>query len=151
MNEQDVQAKIEQARKLVGGDPSDPLTQVAFEVVFRKLLEAGEIPTAEKRRPLIALQMQLSEFLASKNLKSHMDRVEAIAWYFLHENHENSVTSKDILDAYSKARMQRPKNLTDVINQCVRRGHLVDAPGRKEGRKAWQITPTAEAYVEQQL
>lgn len=149
MNEQEVRSKIEQAKQLVGGDLADPLTRIAFEVVFRKLLE--ESARQVERPPAAIAKMQINELLASKNLKSHMDKVEAIAWHFLWQGSDDSVTRKDILDAYGKRRMQKPQNLTDVINYSVRRGHLVDALEKKDGQKAWSITPTGERYIEERV
>lgn len=151
MNEQEVRSKIEQAKQLVGGDLADPLTRIAFEVVFRKLLE--ESARQVERPPAAIAKMQINELLASKNLKSHMDKVEAIAWHFLHQAGESCVTRKDILDAYSKARVPKPKNLTDVTNQSVsaKRAHLTEALEKKDGQKAWQITPTGERYIEERL
>lgn len=151
MNEQGVRNKIQQAKEIVGGDPADPFTRIAFEVVFRKLLEEGESMRQVGKPSAVVPKMQVNELLASRSLKSHMDKVEAIAWHFLRQSGEDSVTRKDILDAYSKARMQKPKNLTDVINLSVRRGHLTDAPEKKDGQKAWSITPTGERYIEERL
>jgi len=150
MNEREIRQKIEEAKRLVGGDPSDAYTRLAFEVVFRKLLEETETTRAPEAMPRSIPKMQINEVLASKNLKSHMDKVEAIAWHFLREG-DDSVTRKEILEAYGKARMKRPQNLTDVINQSVKRGHLIDSPEKKDGEKAWCITHTGEKYVEENL
>lgn len=150
MNREEIRDKIEQAKELVGGEPADPFTRIAFEVVFRKLLEATEGAKTTQPTPLAIPKMHITEVLASKNLKSHMDKVEAIAWHFLRQG-EDSVTAKDIFDAYARARLQRPKNLTDVVNQSVRRGHLADSAGKKNDRKAWSITPTGERYIGETL
>jgi len=150
MDEQEVQKKIELARQLVGGDAADPFRQIAFEVVFRKLLEGTVIEKATKATPTELSTMQINEVLASKNLESHMDKVEAIAWHSLRRG-EDSVTAKDIYDAYARARLQGPKNLTDVINTSIKRGHLLDSPSKKEGKKAWSITRTGENYIEDLL
>lgn len=150
MNEQEIHSKIEQARKLVGGDASNPFSLIAFEVILRKLIDESESRGQSQAKPAITPDMQINEILASKELRSHMDRFEAIAWYFLRKG-DNSVNSNDIFDAYAKARMQRPKNLTDVINQSAKRGHLIDSPEKKDERKAWCITRSGESYIEQLL
>lgn len=150
MDEQEVHAKIEQARRLVGGDAADPFRLIAFGVIFRKLIDGSEDLKEPQAKPAVISKMQINEILASKDLKSHMDRVEAIAWYFLRQG-EDSVNSNNIFDAYAKARMQKPKNLTDVINQSAKRGHLIDSPEKKDERKAWCITRSGESYIEQIL
>jgi hypothetical protein len=150
MDEQEVQRKIELARQLVGGDAADPFRQIAFGVVFRKLFEETGREKVLQATPTATPKMQINEVLASKSLESHMDKVEAIAWHFLRQG-EDSVNSNDIFNAYAKARMQRPKNLTDVINQSVKRGNLTDSLEKKDGRKAWSITHTGEKYIEDLL
>lgn len=150
MNKQDVQNKIEEAKQLVGRSAADPFTQIAFEVVLRKLMEEGEVEKVAQRTPSKIPKMYINEILTSKNVKTHLDKVEAIAWHFLREG-DGSVNRKEILEAYGKARMKRPQNLTDVITQSVKRSHLIDSPEKKDGEKAWCITPTGEKYVEENL
>ena len=58
------------------------------------------------------------------------------------------MTSEDILEAYGRVRERRPTNLSDLIAKSIRKGHIVEAPEGKDGRRAWQITPTGERYVE---
>jgi hypothetical protein len=47
--------------------------------------------------------------------------------------------------------MAPPKNVSDVIAQCIRKGMLMDASGPKDGQKAWMITQTGERLVEERL
>ena len=153
MDKGEIQKKIKEAKELVGGEANDPLIQIAFREVFRMLLQQSSQPTvSQSSRPVpsVAQDMQLSEFLAQMKKKRETDRVDAILSYNLH-NGEESSTREEILEAYSMAKLRRPTNLSDVIARCIRKGHVVESSQMKDGQKAWQITATGEAYVQEEL
>ena len=152
MNTEEIKSKITKVIELTQ-DVEEPYKSIAIEVLFRKLLE-GEMPSEAIKETLAkttkVASMQASEFLASLDLRSQLDQLEAVAYYFLHSGQE-SVTRAEVMDTLSKARLPRPKNLSDVIGKCIRRGHIIVAIEDKDGQKAWQITLTGEKYVEEQL
>jgi len=153
MDRDEVQKKIEEAKRLVGGDAQDPLTQIAFREVFCMLLQQSSQPAvSQNSRPtaLVVQRMQVSEFLAQGKIRSETDRVVSILYYHLH-NGQSSSTRGEILEAYAAARLRRPTNLSDVIARCIRKGHVIEFSQTKDGQKAWQITPTGEKYVEENL
>jgi len=94
------------------------------------------------------VENNLNEFLPRVDPRSHPQRVVAIAYHALHTGNENGLTTAEFIDAYKRARETRPKNMSDVIATCFRRGFLIDASQRKEGAKSWVITKTGEAYLE---
>jgi hypothetical protein len=96
------------------------------------------------------IPQQIGEFLAGKDFESHPDKVVAMA-YFTFKTTEAPINSSDIVESYGRARLPKPKNLSDVISTCIRRGHLVDVDERKNGQKAWHITATGERYIEEIL
>jgi len=152
MNREEIKAKMEEAINLTQ-DIEEPYKSIAIEVIFKKLIEEGTLPATTRRDstgPAIVARMQASEFLASLDLRSQLDQLEAVAYYFLQSGQE-SVTRAEFLDTLSKARLPRPKNLSDVIGKCIRRGHIIEAVEEKEGQKALQITPTGERYVEEKF
>jgi hypothetical protein len=153
MHKDEIRQKVEEAKALVGGDPRDPLTQIAFGEVLRVLLQPHSQPSPSQveRRPALAPQtVQISEFLAQTKIATETDRVATILYYHFHNGHDSS-TRAEILDAYAIARCKRPTNLSDVIARCIRKGHVIEAPQKKDGQKAWQITGTGEKYVDEEL
>lgn len=123
---------------------------IVFRVALERLLAAEQpapahAPTAPSR-PEVA--PQLNEFLASLALRSHTDTVEAMLYHALHHGATDRLTANEIAEAYAQTRRPRPRNLSDVVGDCIRRGHVIDAPERKGGRRSWQITPSGERYVE---
>lgn len=144
---------IEKAQKIAEKQP-EIYRAAAFEAALNYFLGALatrplETPQPASSTPTPPLTMQLNEFLASKKLDSHPDRIVAIACYQYRKG-DGNVTTKDVLDAYARARIKKPQNVHDVISTCIRRGYLVDTD-RKEGVRAWLITPSGEAYVDTDL
>jgi hypothetical protein len=64
---------------------------------------------------------------------------------------QESLTIAEIKAAYEKARIKSPAKVSDVLATCVRRGQVIEAPEPKDSKKAWQITPTGDKYVEGDL
>jgi hypothetical protein len=102
------------------------------------------VQTAE---PLIPPTMSVNEFFRRANPDTHPARFVTAAYYLLHAGNAEQFNQADILEIYRKLRQPLPKNPTDVMNQCIRKVHIVDAPG-KDKQKCWAITPDGERYVE---
>lgn len=155
MKKEELKAIVDEIRELVS-EVEEPFRSISFEVLLRQRIEAERNPILmnKTQAPTIDMeQMSISEFLAlaASHTKSHIDTVEAIAYYYLHTG-QQSVTRSDIDSAYGKARLTRPKNFSDIIAKCVKRGHLSEAPDRKDNQKAWQITlTTGEPYIQNLL
>jgi len=143
------------AREAVEAEP-EPYRTAAFPIVLQHLLrERGSTAGAARadsepapRGHSVALGMQLNEFLATKAPKSHPDRLTSIAYYYYHERGNQAISISDIVEAYARARIKKPQNISDVIGSCVRRGHLIDTD-KKDGAKAWLITKAGEVHVEE--
>lgn len=144
-----IRAAIARARRLTEAEP-EPFRTLAFRVVLEQLLRGGAAPPAGPAAAPLSTDMDLTEFLASKKATTHPDRVVAIAYYVYHTQGGAGVTTHDLTEAYSRARVKKPQNFPDVIAACVRRGRLVEGE-RKDGMKSWVITRTGEAFVEQNL
>jgi hypothetical protein len=154
VNRDEIKNKIQQARELVGGSPEDPFVQIAFGEVLRVLLQEPSASTMgevklQQAKP-VALPAQLSEFLAQLNITTHIDRIVAILYYQYHTGNELT-TIAELEEAYSSARVRAPRNFSDVLAQCIRKGYAVEAKDRKDGKKAWQITSLGEKFVETEL
>lgn len=147
---------LERARRLSEDQP-EPFRSLAFSALLAHLLHGGAPAGASQARPAPApiagppsTAIPIAEFLAQRRLDSHPDRVVAVAYYYYQREDGRGVTTKDLVDAYTRARARRPQNFPDVIASCVRKGYLVDG-GRRDGMKTWVITGTGEAHVEQDL
>jgi|GEM_PF-1081124 len=149
-----LRAAVALARAIAEEHP-EPFRSLAFTAVLDRLLReprpAAPAPAigeaAAARQP--DTSMQIAEFLASlRHVDSHPSRVVAIAYYHEKRQPGYGITTRDLIDAYQRARIKRPQNFPDVIASCMRRGYLVEA-GRRDGMKVWQITSTGERLIEQ--
>jgi hypothetical protein len=150
MDDTAIRTAIERARRLTEAEP-EPFRSLAFRAVLEQLLRGGGAVTATTPAETTPLsEMDLTEFLAAKKALTHPDRVVAIAYFTYKTQDGAGVTTHDLTEAYSRARVKKPQNFPDVIAACVRRGRLVEGD-RKDGMKSWVITRTGEAFVEQSL
>lgn len=152
MDKEEITEKFIKAKELVS-EIEEPYQHLALEVVFRWLLDQVLGPAqamAAMGAPTISPSMALSEFLALRKPITHKDRVLLVAYYYLHSKNE-PVTTSEFDEAYTSARMPRPKNLSDTIAKCVSKGYLVDYRDGKEGKRAWQVTQTGEKYIQEKL
>jgi|SRR3990170_1820092 len=147
INKEDVKGKIAEAVEITE-NLGEPFKSIAFEVILKKLVEGQISPSSARPSsiPVVGANMQANEFLASLHLASQLDQLEAIAYHFLHSD-KDFVTRAEIMDTLAKARLARPKNISDVIGKCIRRGHIIETD--RDGQKALQITPTGEKYIEE--
>ncbi len=150
MDDDAIRHAIQRARSLTEDQP-EPFRSLAFRAVLEALLRPQAADPAVATRPSPSpVGLELVEFLAAKKAETHPDRVVVIAYYYYHTQNGAGVTTKELADAYARARVKRPQNFPDVIASCVRRGYMVEG-GRKDGMKCWVITRTGEAHVEQDL
>jgi hypothetical protein len=149
-----LRSAVDRARQLADEQP-EPFRSLAFTTLLAHLLDGGApSPAGRVAAPVPAspppTDMQIAEFLAQRRIESHPDRVVAIAYYHYQRFDGQGITTKDLVEAYTRSRAKRPQNFPDVIASCVRKGYLVDG-GRREGMKTWIITGTGEAHVEQDM
>ena len=137
------------AADLVADAPPD-LREAAFRVILQYLLgaHAQGAPSSHGSAALIPQSRGLSinEFLAAVAPSTHVERVASIAYHAYHTD-GSGITTRDVTEAYAKARTKKPQNIPEVIGMCIKRGYLFDAD-KKDGLKAWQITPSGERFVE---
>ncbi len=155
MDDDQIRSAIHRARALTEDQP-EPFRSLAFRTVLQSLLGvnghpgiAGAAPSPARPMPATT-GIDLVEFLAARKVTTHPDRVVAIAYYTYRTGEGAGVTTRDLIEAYARARVRRPQNFPDVIASCVRRGYLVEGP-RRENMKSWVITRTGENHVEQEL
>ncbi len=153
MNKEAVRKALLDAVDLADAVP-DSYKGAAFQVAATALLDqANEEHDGEQRAaPRVATQPSesVNEILALLRERSHADRFQAIIFHALRGDGLESVTTDEILAAYSAARMAKPTNPSDIIAKCSRRGHVVEAP-RRDGQKTWRLTGSGERYVENML
>lgn len=154
MNGEELKEKIKKAREIVGDDVQDQFAQIAFREILRVLLGQASGRVEETQgvidSGIVVKGVNVGEFMAKLKVNTETDRMPAILFYHLHNGIESS-TASEIHDVYSTIRQKKPANLSDVIGRCIRKGHIIESPEKKDNQKAWQITPSGEKYVKEAL
>lgn len=137
----------------------DRYREVAFPIILQAIIGPTEKQNGHKgasqetngyqaTEPLLPPTLSVNEFFRRVNPDTHPARFVTAAYYLLHTGKAEQFTQADILEIYRKLRQPQPKNPTDVMNQCIRKAHIIDAPNISDKQKHWVITPEGEKYVE---
>ena len=95
-----------------------------------------------------AKKLSLRELLKEKEPTNDV-KVVLTACYYL-EKHEGltSFNISDIEQALEHAKAKKPTNINDKVYKNIVNGHMDEASGKKDNRKAWYLTNSGEAYVD---
>lgn len=126
------------------------------EEKFKELFEL-KIGSAQKEEAVsspiqsqteVGRKISLAEFLKTKNLKSHGDKILVLGYYLEKVMNESSFNMSDIEKCYVQARLPKTTNFRPYISQLIHDGYIMDAEEKKENKKAWILTDTGLKYVE---
>lgn len=114
-------------------------------------LEAGNQVSPSGRDISRQKKVSAKEFLMTKELKTDMQKTLVLGYYLEHVEGMASFNVEDLMSVFQAAKEKRPKNMNDVVNKNVARGLLMEAPEKKDSKKAWVLTSTGEKHVEEEL
>lgn len=151
MQDAEIRELLSRAETIVR-DVDERYRTVAFEVVLGRLLTGGI--SARPRVQVVAgreLPGTVSEFLALAEPANHPETAVCVAYYMWRSGDPGGMTVEELLAAYAQRRAKKPRNPSDALAKAARKGHLIEASERKNGKKAWVITQAGEVYVEARL
>ncbi len=130
--------------------------EAAFPVILQALIQgnhakASAANTQEVPRLRTLTNLTVVEFFQQAAPDTHVARFVCAAHYLLHVRGVEGFVIADILAIYGKLRVPKPKNPSDVLGQCIRKGYITDGPGSADKQKSWVITLTGERFVEELL
>lgn len=116
------------------------LTRIEGGAVSSAVVPATEVVSGEKRK-------SIKEFLIECAPKSGTQTALAIGFYL--ENYEgvSPFNAADLKKGFRAARETPPANVNDTANWCVKGGHMMEEPEKKDSMKAWVVTRSGEEYV----
>lgn len=146
----------------ITNEVDEPYRNTAFPVILQWLINASGNTSSsatisqnsdkpESTELRLPSSMSVNAFFHKANPESHPARFVCAAYYLLHTGKAEYFTQADILEIYGKLRTPRPKNPSDVMNQCIKKVHIIDGPTTPDKQKTWVITPDGEEYVEELL
>lgn len=156
--EQSLSEALQRATQIVD-TIEDRYREVAFPIVLQVLIGISgqqnsnkgtvqEMGGYESSMLTLSPTLSVNEFFRRVNPETHPARFATAAYYLLHTGKAEQFTQAAIIEIYHKLRQPMPKNPTDVMNQCIRKAYIIDAPASGDKQKNWVITPEGEKYVE---
>lgn len=92
-------------------------------------------------------KLTLKEFVLEKNPKGNVQKTLIISSYLQNCENMSSVNTAELTKYFRSAREPVPKNLNDIVNQNIKKGHMFEAEEKKNGKKAWFVTNTGEQFI----
>lgn len=150
-----IQEKLVEARqeaKLAGVPPADLDAVAAVITVLEVIGLRGADSSVEVSSSgiLSALPETFAEWANHYTIKTHYDRLLAIAVYLLQRGTE-TLTTADVHRMYEKARWRKPANPADTFAKAAEQMLVTEAEDPSEsddGLKLWRITRTGFQYFE---
>lgn len=115
-------------------------------------LEGGVSATtsaASTATPLARKPISIKEFIISKAPPNGVLMTLTVGYYLENYDHTTPLTTADLEAGFRAARETVPSNLNDKANNCVKKGYFMEAKEKKDSLKAWVLTRTGEAAVEE--
>lgn len=106
---------------------------------------------AETSENSLKLHQSIVSFLNDKNFSNDVELIMGIAYYIECIENKGPFTSKDIENKIKEARKPKPKNISQVLIQNIRKGYLQECPDKKDNLKTYMILEDGikwcESYV----
>ena len=93
-------------------------------------------------------KISAKEFLMTMELKTETQKTLTLGYYLEYMEGMNAFNIDDLMTAFQLAKEKRPQNMNDAVNKNISRGFLMEAPQKKDNKKAWVITSTGEKFIE---
>lgn len=138
--------------------PSD-FVETKIDEFLEKIRSVGALPSpqqspvARKSSPA-AKQMpkstSIAQLMKRMTPKTAVDRVLIAGYYLEHYMDAEKFNAADIRAMIRSAKVQPPKNTSDVINQNIKKGQMMPA-GDKDGKMGYVLTSDGEQAIEDTL
>jgi len=112
------------------------------------MLEGAMPPAAAAATPHARKPISIKEFIISKAPPNGVLMTLTVGYYLENYDGTTPLTAADLEAGFRAARETVPSNLNDKANSCVKKGYFMEAKEKKDSLKAWVITRTGEAAVE---
>lgn len=106
-----------------------------------------DIPQNSQETNITGKKLSVNEFVLGKKPKGDVQKTLVISHYLEKNENMSSVNVDDIAKYFRLAKEPVPGNLNDKINMNIRKGHMAEAEGKKDNKKAWIVTNTGEQFI----
>jgi hypothetical protein len=113
-----------------------------------KKLENIVYNNTEKISVLPGKKISAKEFLMTKKHKTDTQKTLILGYYLENLSGISPFNTADIETAFRLAKEKLPANINDTVNKIIGRGLMMEAPEKKDSKKAWVLTASGEKFVE---
>jgi hypothetical protein len=113
-----------------------------------KKVEGALFGNVVQDRPVTSKKLSIGEFVLQKNPQDDLQRTVLFAYFLEKYDGQESFNSEDIQSCFIKSKAKTPTNISDKINQCIKKGWVSEHPGKKSGKKAFYLTTTGATAVD---
>lgn len=124
--------------------------QKRFEAIERRLeqLENSGHSKNDISSAVTNKNLSLKEFLISKNPESYVLKTLTIGYHLEKSEGQLEFNIKDLENAFRNAKEQVPSNINQIVNENIKKGHMMVVKEKKDGLKSWVLTSSGERFVE---
>ena len=114
----------------------EKLEDVVFDIEGRNIRSSGK-------------KLSVREFMNDYDTSSHRKKFLVIGYYLEKYESYDNFTSSDLENYYRRAKVQISSNTSQFINECAKKGWMMEGGERTEdNEKTWIVTQTGEAKVQ---
>ncbi len=110
-------------------------------------VDGEEAVPPKKKTKLNHKKLSLKEFISKKKPRNDVDKTIIIGFYLENYDSLKNFNIDDIREGLYRAREKKPSNINDKLNLAKKRGMVLEAKKKKNGKKAWMLTNEGEKYV----
>jgi|SRR5581483_1773685 len=111
-------------------------------------LEAHQAKGESGRKTPESKKLSVKEFIIDKKPSNDVEKTLAIAYFLERYEGMTSFNIDDLARYFVFAKEPEPANINDKVNLNIKKGHLAEAPEKKNNKKAWRVTNSGEKSVE---
>lgn len=95
-----------------------------------------------------AKELTVKEFILTKRPSNDVEKTLAIGYFLEKFGGTASFNVEDLAKNFALAKEAIPQNINDKVNLNIKKGHIAEARGKKDKKKAWMLTNSGEKFVE---
>lgn len=111
--------------------------------------QASEIPLLNSyKESKVQSYETLSALLKDKGFNTDLEKIMGVAYYLDQIKGISPFNVKDVEEALSEARQQKPGNINDCINRNITKSFLIAEKEKKDGQKAFRVSSDGIDWVQ---
>jgi hypothetical protein len=127
--------------------------EIRFSAMEKRLADLERIVfrTGTEPAPSAIKELSVKEFILVKRPSNDVEKTLAIAYFLERFAGMTSFNIDDLAQHFQLAKEAIPTNINDKVNLSIKKGHVAEAKGKKNKKKAWIVTNSGEKFVENSM